>query len=363
MKLLDRYLLRALLLPLAYCLAAFIMIYVVYDLFDHMPDFIEAGTALASVVRYYLYLIPSVLILIVPIALLLAVLYSLSQLTKNNELTAMRASGVSLYRLLIPFTLVGLAFSIGVLFVNERVGPQSAFWCHQFLNAEKNKEDVSAHVKEGQPLVNELEHRHWWADRFNTMTYEMEGVELRQERPDGSYEVKYEAERALWLNGEWWFHDVEVQQYDEYSDPIGSPKSLPYVVIDFVSETPSDFLNAIKYNQDFMSARKIAAFIRTRPHIGPDTEARYRSDFHYRLAMPWTCFVVTLLGIPLGSTTGRKGAFFGVFLSISMFFAYYVMITYCLALGKNGTLSPWLAGWLPNLTFAGIGITSLYRMR
>jgi lipopolysaccharide export system permease protein len=363
MKLIDRYLLRTLLVPLVYCLAAFIMIYVVYDLFDHLPDFIEARTAFQDVVRYYIYLIPSVLILIVPISLLLAVLYSLSQLTKNNELTAMRASGVSLYRLLVPFTLVGLLFSLGVLQVNERIGPESALWCNQFLQAEKNKGDVSVHIKEFQPLVNELEHRYWMVQRFHTITFDMEGVELRQERTDGSFQVKYTAERAQWLDGEWWFHEVAVQQYDEGSNPIGGPQHVPHLVLDFVTETPKDFLNEIKYNQEFMSAREIADFVRTRPHIGAATEARYRTDFHYRLAMPWTCFVVTLLGIPLGSTTGRRGAFVGVFLSISMFFTYYVFITYGLALGKNGTLSPWVAGWFPNILFAALGLTFLYRMR
>lgn len=363
MKLIDRYLLRTLLVPLTYCLAAFTMIYVVYDLFDHLPDFIEARTQWPDAIRYYVYLIPSVLILIVPIALLLAVLYSLSQLTKNNELTAMRASGVSLYRLLIPFALVGLMFSMTVLWINERVGPSSALWCNQFLQRERNKDDLDVHITRYQPLVNELEHRYWIVEQFNTLTFDMEGVELRQERPDGTFLVKYEAERAQWLDGQWWFHQVDIQEFDPGSEPVGGPKHVSHMVLDFITETPKDFLNEMRYNQEFMSAQEIAEFVRTRPQIGSDTEARYRTDFHYRLAMPWASLVVTLLGIPMGSATGRKGAFVGIFLSIAMFFSYYVAITFGLALGKNETLSPWLAGWLPNILFATLGLTLVFRMR
>ncbi len=363
MKLIDRYLLRALLVPLIYCLAAFIMIYVVYDLFDHLPDFIKAETALSDVVRYYAFLIPSVVILIVPISLLLAVLYSLSLLTKNNELTAMRASGVSLYRLLIPFAAVGLFFTGIVFYINERVGPESAYWCHRFIHSEKNKDDVDVDVVYNQPLKNELQRRIWLIQEFDTVTFDMKGVLLTQEREDGSYDVEYNAAGASWMDGEWWFHDVTVQNYDAYSNPRGAPTNVSHVAMDFLDETPKDFLNEISYNQEFMAADDIAAFVQTRPGISAETKARYRTDYHYRLALPWTCFIVTLLGIPLGSATGRKGAFFGVFMSIGLFFAYYVTITYCLALGKTGVITPVIAGWVANVVFFAIGATSLYRMR
>ena len=98
MKLVDKYLLRSLAVPLVYCLLGFCLIYVIYDLFDNLPDFIDAATPLPEVLRFYALLMPSVLIIIAPISLLLAVLYSLSSLTKNNELTAMRAMPPSLVR-------------------------------------------------------------------------------------------------------------------------------------------------------------------------------------------------------------------------------------------------------------------------
>ena len=75
MKIIDRYLLRTFLVPFFYCLTAFMMIYVIFDLFDNLNDFVEGKTPLLLVVKYYLILFPSVMIRIVPISLLLAVLY------------------------------------------------------------------------------------------------------------------------------------------------------------------------------------------------------------------------------------------------------------------------------------------------
>lgn len=363
MKLIDRYLVAKLLVPLAVCLAAFVMIYVVYDLFDTLPIFIEASTSWSGIFRYFVYLIPSVLILIVPIAMLLAVLYALSQLAKNNELTAMRASGVSLYRLLVPYAIIGFLLSLAVLYVNEEIGPEFAFRAKHFKDNEEHKERRDVNVVRNHPLKNERADRIWLVEEFNVLTYDMKGILLTQEREDGSYEVEYTAESGQWMDEEWVFHDVSIQRYDQWSNPRGAPTTMEHMVMHFLDETPKDFLNEIKYNHEFMSAREIAQFVETRPNLSRETVVRYRTDFHYRLAMPWTCFVATLLGIPLGSATGRKGAFFGVFMSISLFFTYYVCIMLFLAIGKKGAVDPWLAGWLPNAVFFSLGLGWAWRMR
>jgi lipopolysaccharide export system permease protein len=363
MKLIDRYLLRKLSVPLSFCLLAFIMISVVHDLFDHLDDFIQDGTPLSEILLYYSRLVPSVLALIVPIALLLAVLYSLSQLTKNNELTAMRASGVSLYRLLIPFVLVGLGFTAGMYYVNERIAPDNAYWCDQYMRAIKSHETVDVDIVKNHPLKNEMGRRNWMITEFNVVTFEMRGVNLIQEREDSSYEIEYDAKAASWLDGKWWFRDVTIQVYDESSNPRGRPRERPFMEIVGLNETPKDFINEVKYDPRYMTASELLNFVRTRPNLTERTVARYLTDYHYRLALPWTCVVATLLGIPVGSHTGRKGAFLGVLLAVSLLFVYYVAISFFIHLGKSGVIPPGVAGWLPNFIFLAFGLVSLYRMR
>ncbi len=362
MKLIDKYLLANVLVPLGYCLAAFLMIFVIFDLFSHLSDFIEAGTPLSAVFRFYLYLLPSAVIFIVPISLLLAILYGLSQLTRNNELTAMRASGVSLYRLMVPVITLGLLASIAVAVINETIAPWSAYWTNQFVRAETHDGEIDFYVNTDLPFRNAEEQRVWMIGEFNRQTFEMKRIEVIQQREDGSDAARIRARSARWLDGKWWFVEVTTQQLDEQGYPLGPPRTDSRREMVEFTETPRDFINVTK-DPEFLSSRELLEFIHAHQHVSRDTLARHEVDLHYRLAMPWTCFIVTLLGLPIGAHTGRKGAFRGVALALGLFFSFYVLINFGMALGKNQTMEPWLAVWLPNMIFLTIGIVFVQRMR
>ena len=113
MRLLDRYLLRELLIPLCYCLGGFLIFWVAGDLFNQLGAFQQRHLLAGDVAEYYLVKAPEFLVLVAPIALLLALLYALSNHARHNELTAMRAAGASLERVCAPYFLVGLAFGLG----------------------------------------------------------------------------------------------------------------------------------------------------------------------------------------------------------------------------------------------------------
>lgn len=362
MKLIDRYLLKTFLVPLAYCLLAFTMIYVIYDLFDNLADFVEAKTPLPLVVKYYAVLMPSVVSRIVPISLLLAVLYSLSSLTKNNEITAMRASGISIVRLMVPFMGVGVISSLAVAAVHETIGPRAAYYCYNFVKEQRKSDPDSVYVKKQLAIKYQNERRIWLIGEFDVRTYEMRGIELTQQREDLSDEWKIQAKEASWLDGRWWFKDVVEQRYDTESSPMGAPRFALTREMSEVHENPEFFLNEIK-DPEFLTSPEIVDYLRTHSHRDAAALDRVRVDLHYRLAMPWTCLVVTLLGIPFGSQSGRRGAFLGIALSIGLFFAYYVLIHVGLSLGKNQLVPAWLGGWLPNLLFLGLGATLVHRMR
>ncbi len=360
MKLIDKYLLRNLMVPLCYCLVAFSMIYIVFDLFDHMSEFIDAKTPLAGVVKFYILLMPSVLIFIAPVSLFLAVLYSLSHLTKNNELTAMRSCGISLLRIMAPLIGVGLAASLIVSVIHETIGPWSAYWTDQFVRIQKHKDDQSVHVASMLGLVNEVKGRDWIIEEFDTRTYEMSNVTLTQKRDDGTA-GRIRARQAHWMDGRWWFEELVTQNYDRDGNPMGPPQFELRREMKDVEETPANFINEIK-DPEFLSAREILHFLETH-RLSDEKIAQRKVDFHSRLAMPWMCLVVVLLGIPFGAQTGRRGAFIGIVLALALFFGLYVLVNVGVALGKKGTLDPWLAGWLPNVFFFCIGCVLIYRMR
>jgi len=362
MKLLDRHILRSVSTPLAYCLIAFMMLFIIFDLFSHLSDFIEAGTPISQVVQYYVFLLPSVAVYVVPISLLLGVLYGLSQLTRNNELTAMRACGMSLYRLMLPIIGLGLLGTLIVALINETIGPRSAYWTDQFVKAEKHSDDISFHITSNLPYRDPEHNRVWMLGAFNRLTFEMDRIEVIQQREDGSDAVKYHARSGQWLDGRWWFTEVVTQQLDRRGYPMGAPITEPRREMLEFTEQPRDFINVTK-DPEFLSSRELIYFLGAHQHVSRDTLARFEVDLHYRLAMPWTCLIVTLLGLPIGAHTGRKGAFRGIAMAIGLFFGFYVLINFGMALGKNQTLPPALSVWLPNFLYLALAIVLVRRMR
>lgn len=370
MKILDRYILRTLLTPLFYCLMAFGLLYIIYDLFDNLPDFIDARTPILLVVKFYVLLLPSVLIFVVPVSLILSVLYSLLQLTKHNEVTAMRASGVSIYRVVRPCIGIGLAAGFSVSMINETAGPWCAHWTQQFLHSEKHKDDIDVNIVKNLPYMNVMEGRIWMVGRFDTKSLSLEQVEVTQQRDDGTDAMKIQAAEARWLDGHWWFIQPNIQYYDRYSNPKGPPLFEKNFEAAAFNETPKTFLNETKMfmnmaNSDAqnISAMEIYHYIETHPFLDENLLNKYRVDFHHRLAMPWMCLVVTLIGIPFGTYTGRKGALLGIVLCLVLFFIYYTLINVGLWAGKGGHLEPWLAAWTPNLLFFVISLALLLRIR
>jgi len=364
MKLIDRYILTNILTPLTYCLVAFLMLFVIFDLFSNLSDFIDAGTPMPYVLKYYVYIIPSAMIFVVPISLLLAVLYGLSQLTRNNELTAMRASGVSLYRLVAPLILLGMLASIAVAVINETLAPKSAYWTQQFIGAEKHKDDdISFYISRNLPFKHPVSRRIWMIGEFDRQTYAMRSISIIQQREDGSDAERITAREGQWKDGRWVFQEVQRQKLDQRGNIMGPPSPLAAQQVMWeLEETPTDFINVTK-DPEFLSSRELLDFIDAHQHLSSSTIARYMVDLHYRLALPWTCLIVTLLGLPIGAHTGRRGAMGGIAMALLLFFSFYVMMNLGMAYGKKEIVVPWLAVWLPNMLFLGIGIISVYRMR
>ena len=345
-------------------MAGFSIIAILVDLFGNFVEFMEAGTPLPRVLLYYAVLLPTYLPYLLPVSLLLALLYALWQLGKNSELTAMRASGLSHAQLVSPYLLVGLFAAFVLLGINELFNPWAMYWTRQFRNQQGS---ISAPGSYLVPVAykNTIGRRIWqidWFDPRPSSSYEMRGVNLIQQRPDGTDEFRMEAARGRWLDGHWWFEHAETRYYDAHSDPSGPAESAPSLEMTMLSETPRDFINEIKDSTE-RSAFDILRFIQTHPDISSDTRNRLMVDFHYRLAAPWLCLIVILLGIPFGIHAGRRGMGLGILFSLLSFFGYYILMGLGLAYGKRQILDPVLAGWLPDLVFLVLGLMMIRRVR
>jgi len=366
MKLYRRYLLAQVRRPWIYILAGFSVVAILIDLFNNFSDFIDGTTPFHAILLYYAVLLPTYLVYLFPVSILLALLYALWGLGKNSEITAMRACGLSLSQIISPFLGLGAVCAVILYLVNEFFNPWAMLWTRQFRENQHQRRLGQAHVVQNLAYKNVPARRLWRLDWFNPSAadaYEMRGLVLEQQRPDGTREYRREARRSLWRDGHWWAEDVSTQFYGPDNEPDGPIEHALQLDMPELSETPTDFLNEIKDPETERSAADIRRFLDTHD-VSRNTRNRYLVDWHYRMAAPWLCIIVVFLGVPFGAHTNRRGMGLGILSALLSFFGYYVLLMYCLYLGKTPqVLPPLLAGWLPNLVFAGIGLSLLWRIR
>lgn len=363
MYLVTRYLLRQFLGPLFACLLAFNGIFVLFDLFGHLSRFLDADLGPVAVVRYYAGLVCAYSPWFVPASCMLATLYSMWQLSRHSELTAMRASGISFHRLALPFFGTAFATSLILFAVSEWVSPRLSAWSDRL----KDSGFVSADPvpRRNHVFLDAAANRTWTISEADLSGIEgashfVSGVEIKRDE-EGAHVWGVRADRADWLDGTWWLSGVRAIPFDidgeELPETAVRQVPLPNVFpFPEFSETPYDILAASR-KWDFLSARDMWRMLRPGGPAtgGEEAEPERWFDFWFRLASPWTCLVITLFSIPTGISTGRQSVFKGVATAIGTFFGFYAVtlaLTWC---GQHAWLPPVVSAFLPNAVFLVIG--------
>lgn len=369
MRLLDRYLLREVLTPLFFSLIGFFIFLVGADLFREQSSL--EGMTFGEVLAYYAVKTPALLVNVLPVALLLGLLYALSHHARNHEITAIRAAGVSMWRLSLPYFCVGVAASVVVFVLNEWWVPDS----------EARAEDIKErHKRVNQPdqwrgqardfrFSNDREGRLWLIGVYDISTAEMLKPEVISILPDGS-QLWLKAARAVYTEQGWIFHDAVEHRVPTNSSPVPMLRSNVLARPQF-TETPDEIRSEIKIaarlgavsRETDLPLTEVFDYLRFHPKLKPGEAAWIYTHLHGRLARPWTCLVVVLIALPFGAASGRRNAFVGVASSIFIALAFLVLTRVGLALGTGGHLPPWLAAWLPNFVFSAAGLWLTARVR
>jgi lipopolysaccharide export system permease protein len=373
MRLLDRYLLRELFVPFAYCLSGFFIFIIFSDLFVKLGEFQKNKMHGLDVLEYYLAFAPTFLVILLPVALLLALLFTLTNHARHHEITAIRSAGISLWRLCLPYLGVGFLASISLFALNEFWIPQSEERAEMIMTRRVSATRGIANKRKVRDLgvINSRENRVWKIGIYDTETTEMQRVQVTSTMNDATRLAVY-GERAIRISGVWTFYDAAV-----YRVLLGT-NALPQLLLrtnmlpkpEF-TETPQQIKSEIKLSTASLKPVKTAdvplseliSYLRLHPHPRPKERFRLYTQLHGRLATPWTCLIVVLIAIPFGAASGRRNVFFGVAGSILICFSYFVLQTLALGLGSGGIIPPWVAGWLPNIVFGLTGIILTSRVR
>jgi LPS export ABC transporter permease LptF/LPS export ABC transporter permease LptG len=351
---LDIYLLGRFAYYLFVLLAGFVLIFDAFTLFDLLSDISKNHVAPITVLKYFGYLVPYMVYVLAPFAVLVATLVALAVLTKNNEVIAFKASGISLYRLVLPLALAGCVVAGGMFAMGET-----------FLPYANQRQDALRNQIKGRPAQTYFQPTHQWIFGKQARIYNYEFFDPERQLFGGlnvfeldphTFHVRRRvfASRASWeptentwvLTGGWVrdFADGHITNFSTFR-----ADSFPEL-----SEPPSYFRREV-LQSDQMNWRELSAYIHNLRQAGFDT-SRLSVQWHEKFAAPVIAAIVVCLAAPFAFLVGTRGALGGLAVAVAIGIIYRAVAALLESMGTVGLLPAVVAGWAPDAIFGFLAI-------
>jgi LPS export ABC transporter permease LptG/LPS export ABC transporter permease LptF len=358
---LDDYVLRDFLLYLAMIGGAFVMLLLVFTLFELLGDILHNGISVITVGEYLLNVTPYFLYYpIAPMSMLLAVLVTFGLLQRSNEITAIKATGISLYRIIVP-VIFASALVAGVLFISDQ------FYL-PYTN--KRQDQLRSRIK-GKPAQTYLRPDRKWifgqhSDIYYYQLFDPDrdtfgGVSVFQFDPK-TFQITHRisAERAHWSDfmGRWVYEQGWERSLD--GPAIESYRKFDVATYPQLAEPPAYFKKEVKQSSE-MNYEELRRYIRDLEQSGFDV-VRLRVQLNKKIAYPLITLVMAVLAIPFALSAGKRGALAGVATAVGIGVVYWTISGLFEAMGNLSQLPPAVAAWSPNLVFGFIGGYLILRM-
>jgi lipopolysaccharide export system permease protein len=335
-RILDKYALREFTRTTVIALFAFITIFITLDVVEYVDDFIDNEVAVPTIIKYYAFQIPHIFVLSFPVAILISALLTVGQMARHNELTAVKASGIRLGRMVRPLLLAGVVASLISLGVGEILMPRTDTEVRRIKTSDIKKSSGGE-----QPRIQRnVSYRgknglFYFTPEYDTRRKVMKDVVV--EKWDENLIFRVNAAKAAWRDSAWVFSDAWIRWFSENGEVVNE---------EFVDEGEfgdiRDFPHEIAREQkdpEEMSYWELETLIDRIEQSGGDA-TRYRVGLNMKLAFPFTNVIVILLGAPLSARLRKGGMAVGVGLGLGICFIYYGFIRVGQALGPgSGTSS------------------------
>lgn len=359
MNIIDRYYLRQFLVTALFALGAIIVIFIVIDMMENLDDFLDRNAGIEIVARYYLYFIPEIIKLMIPVAMLLSALFTTGRMSAFNELTALKSSGVSLYRLMTPLLILSLLVSAGAIYFNGWIVPE----------ANKKKFNLERqfllkhfeYVAKDNIFIQDSQTRILSIGYFDDVRNLATRVSI-QDFSDTNLTVlvaRYDASQMRWdsVTGDWTLMNGTHRRFNQTGERLEYFSELNMGKLHF---NPLD-IRKKQEKPDEMSYRDLGIFIENQQRAGQNV-SRWLVDYYSKVSFPFASVIVVLFGVPFSSIKRRSGlgVEFGIAVAIS--FVYMIFMKVSQAFGYNGYLDPLLTAWLANILFLIAGVVNLLRV-
>lgn len=356
-----RYLLVQFMIPLVCCAVGFCMLFLITDVFDDLGDFLEAKASGMEILRYFLMRQPVNLVNVLPMSVLLAVSYVLGTLGRHHEITAVRASGISMVRFCLPIWCMALVLSGLLLWLNESIAPRFAVIAQETWDRLVEGESSRADEKAKLAFRNEKEHRYWFFESFNPRGKQI-GVSIKQFAPETqSLNWEIRAATAEFKDDAWTFGNGYRFTYAENEKLPVKEEPFDTLTVDKLSESPRNIFSSLRPVEE-LTLREILRLL-DRQGMSPSTRDIFWTTVWYRLSFPTACLTAALLGVGFGTTRERRSTLKGFATAIGLMILFYIVNQSAGVLGKYGILPPIVAGCAPSILFVVGGAVLVYKRR
>jgi len=358
-RILDRYIMRKYLALFGLVFGGLLAVVVVITFFERINTLYDHRKPVGMLLQFIWFTLPDYANYILPVAALTAMLLTLGLLTKFNEITAMKACGISLYRLVVPVVVLGILVSLCSFFIQERVLPVSNKKANRVWDAINDLPPRSYNPLERTWLVNRTKDRFFHYFYFDPGQSAFRQLTILDVDPR-SWRLtrRLFAQRAVLKGQSLTLTDGWLRRFDE-------DVPVPFERFERISlslaENRDFFLKEWKEPSQ-MNLGELGSYIREVKELGFDT-VRFRVDWQGKLAFPLVALIMTLIGIPFAFSMGKRGTLVGIAVSLVIAMLYWGAIGFFRGLGYAGSLSPFLAVWAPNVIFGLVGVFGLLTLR
>jgi lipopolysaccharide export system permease protein len=370
MSLIDRYVFKEWFVSFALTLGVIVGILILQNMYDSLPDLLDAEATVGQIIFYYSLALPTYLPAILPIAFLVSLLFSLGNLHRNNEIEAMRASGSSLFRISRSLWGAGLVLSILLLYLTALVVPKTVEQARTFFENLEFASAGSSEAREKKAMLynlgfdNRKDGRLWFMNRFNERAWLGLGVNVHTRNAEGMELSRVAAREAYYddTQGHWVFLDGRELLFDaETGDPL---RSMPFKekIFEEFNEDPNLMLGLHKEPKELSLFELRRIIDAVPPEENPAVHA-YQVRYFSLLAAPFSCLVVVGLAVPFAVSGVRTSPMIGVSKCLGLFAVFYVLISIATILGERQIIPTILAAWLPNIVMLLLAVRLFRKAR
>jgi lipopolysaccharide export system permease protein len=359
MKIFDRYISKKFLLGTLFGLVAFVSLFVVIDVMENLGDFLDHNVQNEIILQYYVSFMPEIVKLMMPIAVLLSCLFTTGKLSGQNELTAMKSAGISMYRYMAPMMVIALVISVVSVYFNGWIVPYANQ--HKFSIERKylqrmyeSNARINTYLQDGPKRIVFMGYYDGSSNlgsRVSIQDFSDTSLISLASRVDAQ-QISWDSTKSRWtlrFGTERTF--VGTKQVEK------NFSELPFIGLHF---TPSD-LQKKTDRPDEMNYFELQHFIAQQQRSGNDV-SRWMVDFYSKVSFPFASVIVVLFGVPFSFGRRRSGLALQFGISLAICFVYLAFMKTSQVFGYNGDLNPLLTAWLANIVFAVAGIVNIFRV-